>query len=97
MPATPKTSPMTLPEAPGRWRTSFIGNVCRGCPTRMNIKDWPWRGVATRAPTSDQHARIVHFRPFSETTNYPDTLTYLLFGVRERGPRGALSNQDARL
>ena len=22
----------------------------------------------------------MHFRPFSETTNYPDTLTYLLFG-----------------
>jgi hypothetical protein len=74
--------PMTLPELAGRLRTSFVGNVFRGIPTQDEYNDWPWIGqppVLGNIPVSVE--RIVHFRPFSDTMNYPDTLTYLLFGA----------------
>jgi hypothetical protein len=76
---------MTLPGLASRLRTSFIGNVFRGIPPikppDSEYTHWPWDGVRpvfADVPVSVE--RIVHFRPFSETMNYPSTLTYLLFG-----------------
>ncbi len=79
---TTADDPMTLPELAGRLRTSFAGNIFRGIPYQQKYEHWPWDGV--RPVLSDipvNVVRIVHFRPFAATMNYPDTLTYLLFGA----------------
>jgi hypothetical protein len=78
--------PMTLPELAGRLRTSFVGNVFRGIPPIVppdtEYTHWPWEGVRpVFANVRVSIERMVHFRPFSETMNYPGTLTYLLFGA----------------
>ena len=76
-----RDDPMTVPELAAGLRTSFIGNVFRGLPYEEEYAHWPWEGVRpvfANIPVSIK--RIVHFRPFSETMNYPETLTYLLFG-----------------
>jgi len=74
--------PLALPELAARLRICFIGNVFRGIPYEQQYEHWPWEGVRPvlrNVPVSVE--RIVHFRPFAETMNYPDTLTYLLFGA----------------
>jgi hypothetical protein len=76
--------PMTIPELAARLRTYFVGNIFRGIPFQQEYDHWPWDGVRpvfANIPVFVQ--RIVHFRPFSDTMNYPSTLTYLLFGAEE--------------
>jgi hypothetical protein len=73
--------PMTLSEVAARLRTSFVGNIFRGIPYQEKYEDWPWKGVRPfLSNISVSVERIVHFKPFSATMNYPSTLTYLLFG-----------------
>jgi len=79
---TTSNDPMSLPQLAGRLRTSFVGNVFRGIPYQSKYMHWPWEGVRpVLADVQVEVMRIVHFRPFSKTMNYPDTLTYLLFGA----------------
>lgn len=79
---TTSDDPMTLPELAGGLRLSFTGTIFRGIPHQTKYAHWPWEGV--RPVFRDVQVdvvRMVHFRPFSKTMNYPDTLTYLLFGA----------------
>jgi len=76
-----RSDPMNLPDLAAGRRTSFVGNIWRGIPNKPAYNDWPWRGVQpilSNVPISIQ--RVVHFVPFSHSTDHPERLNYLLFG-----------------
>ncbi|HLI94470.1 MAG TPA: hypothetical protein VKT72_00100 [Candidatus Baltobacteraceae bacterium] len=62
-------------------RTSFTADVWRGIPYKKHYDYWPWRDerpiLSQVTVTID---RIVYYRHFDFNLNYPQSLTYFLFG-----------------
>jgi hypothetical protein len=73
---------LTMPELNSRARTWFMADIFRGIPQQNEYTAWPWKGQkAAIANVRAEIKRIVHYRLFAPNTNYPETLTYLLFGA----------------
>lgn len=77
-----ETDLMTIPELATGARTSFKASIWAGIPVKHHYKTWPWKNVkpivANTPVTVD---RVVAFRHFDLQQNYPESLTYLLFGA----------------
>ncbi len=73
---------MSLPEIKRGKRTSFTGSIWRGLPSSEGTESWPWANekpvIESFKVTIDQ---VVYFRHFDFNLNYPNTLTYILFGA----------------
>ncbi len=93
---------MSVPELQTGVRTGFIGDVFRGIPDPSpadnpeypHYKEWPWKGVTpaiSHIPVTIE--RIVYYRHFDFNLNYPNELTYVLFG---RGDEAHLTHYQTK-
>ena len=74
--------PMSIPELATGSRTSFRASIWAGIPVKHHYKVWPWKHVKPIvADTPVTVERVVAYRHFDLQQNYPDSLTYLLFGA----------------
>ena len=75
---------MAIPDLAIGARTSFQASIWAGVPIRHSYKSWPWKKIKPIvAETTVTVERVVAFRHFDIQENYPETLTYLLFGAGE--------------
>ncbi len=72
---------ITMPELQSGLRTSFIADIFRGIPQRHVYRTWPWKHeVPVVKSVRLTVERVVYSRHFDFNLNYPDTLTYVVFG-----------------
>jgi hypothetical protein len=76
---------MTIPDLATGVRTSFTASIWAGIPVKHHYPMvWPWKDVKPIvADTPVTVERVVAFRHFDLQQNYPERLTYLLFGAGE--------------
>jgi hypothetical protein len=85
---------MTVPQLHGGTRSSFVADVFRGLPNLPVYEDWPWRHeTPVLANITVTIRRVVYFRPFVFNIDYPQTLTYLIFGA---GDEAHMTNYQSR-
>lgn len=71
-----------LPDLQTQARTSFIGEFWQDIPDKPVYEYWPWRDETPVLANIDvQIERVVHYRHFDFNLNYPDSLTYFMFGA----------------
>ncbi len=72
---------MTIPEIATGARTTFTASIWAGIPVKHHYRTWPWKHVKPIvADTPVTVERVVAYRHFDLQQNYPESLTYLLFG-----------------
>jgi hypothetical protein len=72
---------MSVPQLATGERTSFTASIWAGIPVKHHYRTWPWKRVKPIvADTPVTVERVVAFRHFDLQQNYPESLTYLLFG-----------------
>lgn len=74
---------MTIPEIHIGSRVSFIANVWRGIPEKKHYEVWPWKHdkedqILFNVPVRIE--RVVRIRHFNFVQEYPESMTYFLFG-----------------
>lgn len=76
-----ETDLMTIPSLATGARTTFKASIWAGIPIKHSYKVWPWKGIKPIvADTPVTVERVVAFRHFDLQQNYPESLTYLVFG-----------------
>jgi hypothetical protein len=84
-----KTDLMAVPDLATGARTSFKASIWAGLPVKHTYTHWPWDGVKPIvADTPLTIDRVVAFRHFDLQQNYPESLTYLLFGAGDEAHLG---------
>jgi hypothetical protein len=84
-----ESDPMAIPELATGTRASFRGSIWAGIPVQHHYEKWPWDGVKPIvADTLVTVERVVAFRHFDLQQNYPESLTYLLFGAGNEAHMG---------
>ncbi|MBV9269599.1 MAG: hypothetical protein JO165_00790 [Candidatus Eremiobacteraeota bacterium] len=65
-------------------RRTFKASIWRGIPKQREYNEWPWKHqppiVSDMLVTIE---RIVYYRHFDFNLNYPQSLTYVLFGAED--------------
>ena len=73
---------MAIPDLATGARTTFQASIWAGIPIKHHYKVWPWKGIKPIVEdTPVTVERVVAYRHFDLQQNYPETLTYLLFGA----------------
>ena len=86
---------MTVPELATGARTSFTASIWAGIPVKHSYKEWPWKGIKPIvADTPLTVERVVAFRHFDLQQNYPESLTYLLFGSGDEAHMGHYQTRE---
>ena len=73
---------MAIPDLATGARTTFQASIWAGIPIKHHYKVWPWKNIkpiVENTPVTVE--RVVAYRHFDLQQNYPETLTYLLFGA----------------
>jgi hypothetical protein len=72
---------MTIPEIHIGSRVAFTANIWRGIPEKHHYRVWPWKHqdpiVSNVTVKID---RVVRIRHFNFAQQYPESMTYFLFG-----------------
>lgn len=90
-----ETDLMTIPELATGERTTFKGSIWAGIPVKHHYKEWPWKDVKPIvADTPVTVDRVVAFRHFDLQQNYPESLTYLLFGEGSEAHMGHVQTRE---
>jgi hypothetical protein len=72
----------SLPDLQTGARVAFIGEFWRDIPDEPVYTHWPWRDEKPVAANFDvEIERVVHYRHFDFNFNYPNSLTYFMFGA----------------
>lgn len=90
-----KSDLMSVPELATGDRTSFTASIWAGIPVEHHYDHWPWDGVepiVDNTPVTLE--RVVAFRHFDLQQNYPDSLTYLLFGAGDEAHMGHYQTRE---
>jgi hypothetical protein len=89
------TDLMTIPDLATGARTSFKGSIWAGIPVEHHYKTWPWKNVKPIvADTPVTVERVIAFRHFDLQQNYPESLTYLLFGAGDEAHLGHYQTRE---
>lgn len=84
----------SIPELATGTRTSFRASIWAGIPVKHHYKVWPWKGIKPIVEdTPVTVERVVAYRHFDLQQNYPESLTYVLFGA---GDEAHLSHYQTR-
>jgi hypothetical protein len=90
-----ETDLMTIPELAMGARTSFKASIWAGIPVKHHYKTWPWKNIKPIvADTPVTVDRVVAFRHFDLQQNYPESLTYLLFGSGDEAHMGHYQTRE---
>lgn len=90
-----ESDPMAIPDLATGMRTSFRGSIWAGIPIKHHYMTWPWQNVTPIvADTPVTVERIVAFRHFDLQQNYPESLTYLLFGAGDEAHMGHYQTRE---
>lgn len=90
-----ETDLMTIPELATGERTTFTASIWAGIPVKHHYKTWPWKNVKPIvADTPLTIERVVAFRHFDLQQNYPESLTYLLFGAGTEAHMGHVQTRE---
>lgn len=90
-----ESDPMAVPELATGERTSFTGSIWAGIPVKHHYKVWPWKGIKPIVgDTPLTVERVVAFRHFDLQQNYPESLTYLLFGSGDEAHIGHYQTRE---
>lgn len=82
--ANVEEDPLTVPQLQTGARGRFTGVVYRGIPEKPQYDRWPWEGVTPLiAEVAVTVERVVAYRHFDLSLEYPPSLTYLLYGAGE--------------
>jgi hypothetical protein len=86
---------LAVPELATGARTSFTASIWAGIPVKHHYRTWPWKDVEPIvADTPVAVERVVAFRHFDLQQNYPDSLTYLLFGAGDEAHMGHYQTRE---
>ena len=86
---------MTIPQIATGARTSFRASIWAGIPVKHVYKEWPWKNVKPIvADTPLTVERVVAFRHFDLQQNYPEMLTYLLYGSGDEAHMGHYQTRE---
>jgi len=89
------TDLMAIPELATGARTSFTASIWAGLPVQHTYTHWPWDGIEPIvADTPVTVDRVVAFRHFDLQQNYPESLTYLLFGSGDEAHMGHYQTRE---
>ncbi len=73
---------LTVPDLATGYRKSFVADIFRGIPKRKVYLDWPWKDVTPLvARAIVMIDRVVYCRHFDFNLQFPDSLTYVIFGA----------------
>lgn len=73
---------MAIPDLATGARTSFQASIWAGIPVKHHYHVWPWKGIKPIVEDTPLTVeRVVAYRHFDLQENYPESLTYLLFGA----------------
>jgi hypothetical protein len=79
-----ETDLMAIPDLATGARTTFQASIWAGIPIKHHYKVWPWKGIKPIVEdTPVTVERVVAYRHFDLQQNYPESLTYLLFGAAD--------------
>jgi hypothetical protein len=90
-----KDDPMAIPDLATGARRSFRASIWAGIPFEHRYPHWPWDGIEPLvADTPVTVERVVAFRHFDLQQNYPESLTYLLFGADKEAHLGHCQTRE---
>jgi len=74
-------SALDIPQLASGEMTSFEAEIYAGIPKKKEYTEWPWSGIKPVFHRVRAYIeRVVYYRHFDYNFNYPNNLTYVLFG-----------------
>jgi hypothetical protein len=89
-----ETDVMTIPGLAIGARTSFTASIWAGIPVEHQYCSWPWEGIKPVVANTKLTVERVAYRHFDFQENYPENLTYLLFGDGDEAHLGHVQTRQ---